>query len=224
MAKCSAARARERVNRNAPAVNSLARSAGSYAHRSDCIDRTLRCVLYTRVLADTSMLSRGTGITCKCPFARSVLCRAALRQHYTHPASTIPRTALTHNSGSLTHCPSLCCRPGNLGLNYVAQVSSILPVPSLATEACYLQSLTESWNTGAELMGLDALADVSWNMSGVSAPTDGAQLLSEIALLNVSASLDGGHVPRCALHSTHPPPLSPFIPHPFKWTFWNAIR
>ena len=57
--------------------------------------------------------------------------------------------------------------PGNLGLNYVGQVEQLLPgVPMLATEACYLQSLTESWTTGAELMGLDALADVNWNVSG----------------------------------------------------------
>ena len=56
--------------------------------------------------------------------------------------------------------------PGNLGLNFVGQVNAILPVPSLATEACYLTSLTESWSTGAELMGLDAMADVTWNMSG----------------------------------------------------------
>ena len=53
--------------------------------------------------------------------------------------------------------------PGNLGLNYVAQVEAIFPgVPQLATEACYLQGLTETWSTGAEQMGLDALADVNW--------------------------------------------------------------
>ena len=53
--------------------------------------------------------------------------------------------------------------PGNLGLNYVAQVEAIFPgVPQLATESCYLQGLTETWSTGAELMGLDALADVNW--------------------------------------------------------------
>ena len=39
--------------------------------------------------------------------------------------------------------------PGNLGLNFVGQTAKILPgVPMLATEACYLQSLTETVRRG----------------------------------------------------------------------------
>ena len=37
---------------------------------------------------------------------------------------------------------------------------------TVATEACYLQSLTETWNTGAELVAIDTLADINFNVSG----------------------------------------------------------
>lgn len=56
---------------------------------------------------------------------------------------------------------------GTLGLDNVQAAQALAPgVPTIATEACYLQSLTENWNTGAELVAIDALGDIAFNTSG----------------------------------------------------------
>ena len=56
---------------------------------------------------------------------------------------------------------------GTLGLDNIQAAQALAPgVPTVATEACYLQSLTETWNTGAELVAIDAMADVYFNTSG----------------------------------------------------------
>lgn len=56
---------------------------------------------------------------------------------------------------------------GTLGLDNIQAAQALAPgVPTIATEACYLQNLTESWNTGAELFAIDALADIAFNTSG----------------------------------------------------------
>lgn len=62
---------------------------------------------------------------------------------------------------------------GTLGLDAVAAAQALVGaqaghagVITVATEACYLQSLTESWNTGAELVTIDALGDIAFNTSG----------------------------------------------------------
>jgi hypothetical protein len=56
---------------------------------------------------------------------------------------------------------------GTLGLDNVQAAQKLIPgVPTIATEACYLQALIENWNTGAELVAIDTLADVYFNHSG----------------------------------------------------------
>ena len=56
---------------------------------------------------------------------------------------------------------------GSLGLATVQAVSRLLPNAfTLATEACYLQGLVETWATGAELVALDTIADLNFGFAG----------------------------------------------------------
>jgi O-glycosyl hydrolase len=73
-------------------------------------------------------------------------------------------TALKYTDGIALHWYDY---EGTLGLDNVQAAQALAPgVPTVATEACYLQSLTETWATGAELVAIDALGDIAFNTSG----------------------------------------------------------
>ena len=71
--------------------------------------------------------------------------------------------ALSYSDGIAVHWYDY---GGTLGLDNLQAAQRLVPnVLTIATEACYLQSLTETWNTGAELVAIDALADINFNTS-----------------------------------------------------------
>ena len=72
--------------------------------------------------------------------------------------------ALSYADGIATHWYDY---GGTLGLDNVQAAQHLVPgVMTVATEACYLQSLTETWATGAELVALDTLSSLNFNTSG----------------------------------------------------------
>lgn len=92
-------------------------------------------------------------------------------QDYNKGSEFIPTMqAIAANATALSYADGIALHwydySGTLGLDNVQAAQALAPnAMTVATEACYLQSLTENWNTGAELVTLDALADINFNTS-----------------------------------------------------------